>query len=258
MENATKALLIAAGVMLSLMILSLLLVGYNQISAYYGDKEKVTQAKQLAEFNSVYDNYNRKNIRGSDLISLMNRIIDYNQREAYDEGTGYKRIEVTITIGDNAIIDQFLYSGTSSALTIILPKITNTTGVGDSKTKDKQLIAITNIETDLITEGNNQGMKLDSGKLQQLSANISIICDSYSDRNATKRKILLDNVGVADTDTTKITKLQNITRKYYQYMQFKRAYFECTNLEYDSETGRVCKMEFKVSTNSSGAVIFNQ
>ena len=31
---------------------------------------------------------------------------------------------------------------------------------------------------------------------------------------------------------------------YYEYMQFKRGVFKCTNLEYDSVTGRVIKIDF--------------
>ena len=38
MENATKALLIAAGVLIGIIILSMLLLGYNQISNYYQQK----------------------------------------------------------------------------------------------------------------------------------------------------------------------------------------------------------------------------
>lgn len=39
MENATKALLIAAGVLIGIIILSMLLLGYNQISNYYQQGE---------------------------------------------------------------------------------------------------------------------------------------------------------------------------------------------------------------------------
>ena len=38
MENATKALLIAAGVLIGIIILSMLLLGYNQISNYYNNR----------------------------------------------------------------------------------------------------------------------------------------------------------------------------------------------------------------------------
>ena len=31
---------------------------------------------------------------------------------------------------------------------------------------------------------------------------------------------------------------------YYEYVQFKRAYFNCTGTEYDDNTGRLINMEF--------------
>ena len=58
MENATKALIIAAGVMISVMILALLMLGYNEISSYYQTQQDITQTQQVVDFNSVYNNYN--------------------------------------------------------------------------------------------------------------------------------------------------------------------------------------------------------
>ena len=40
--------------------------------------------------------------------------------------------------------------------------------------------------------------------------------------------------------------IKEITYKYYQYTQFKRAHFICETIEHDEETGRVNKMEFRV------------
>lgn len=31
---------------------------------------------------------------------------------------------------------------------------------------------------------------------------------------------------------------------YYEYVQFKRTYFNCTGTEYDDNTGRLINMEF--------------
>lgn len=36
--------------------------------------------------------------------------------------------------------------------------------------------------------------------------------------------------------------------KYYEYIQFKKATFECLDAEYDDATGRIKKMEFKFKT----------
>ena len=41
-----------------------------------------------------------------------------------------------------------------------------------------------------------------------------------------------------------LTKME-LALKYYEYMQFKRGVFECTNLEYDNVSGRVKTIEFK-------------
>ena len=38
---------------------------------------KADRIKQLVEFNNKFTNYNGKTIRGNELISIMNRIIDY-------------------------------------------------------------------------------------------------------------------------------------------------------------------------------------
>ena len=47
MENATKALLIAAGVLIGIIILSMLLLGYNQISNYYQQQSDNLSLRQI-------------------------------------------------------------------------------------------------------------------------------------------------------------------------------------------------------------------
>ena len=52
MENATKALLIAAGVLIGIIILSMLLLGYNQISNYYQQQSDNLSLKQIVELQA--------------------------------------------------------------------------------------------------------------------------------------------------------------------------------------------------------------
>lgn len=266
MENATKALLIAAGVMLSLMILSLLVLGYNEISSYYSDKQKVTQAKQISEFNSKYENYNRKNVRGNDLISLINRIIDYNDREVYADGTNYKRIEVTITIGTSNL-DQFKYITESQkekylpfTYTSILPSNGKITNISNS---DNQLVQLTTTINNVITA--NQSLGITDTNLQRLSSNISNIVLTNATENSTaesdvkdkqKRLTLLNNILKVPIAESNIKTIKQITCQYYEYTQFKRARFNCTEFKYDEQTGRVCEINFEVATQN-GSVVFN-
>lgn len=273
MENATKALLIAAGMLLAVMIISLLVAGYNQISAYYRQEQELLSTEQLDKFNKQFQNYNREDIRGNELISLMNKIIDYNVTQSYQEGTNYERIKVTITIGDNSIVEQFMYNKTGTK--IISNVITNTSGSGSNYVKDKQLVAITNIPATLIQKAEGVGINnLTDTQLQKLTMEISnILVDDTTVGNrqnedrriraTTLRNILKltvsktsgsdivldDNYITTNIDgKEKIKTIKEIVTQYYQYTQFKRAYFKCTELKHNTETGRVNEMNFEVQT----------
>lgn len=269
MENATKALLISAAVMIAIMILSLLMMAYNQVSDYYQTQHTDAMAKQTEEFNNNFINYDRDNIRGSELLSLMNKVIDFNERESYSDGTNYKRIEVTIKI-DSQYLDDFTYPVDSSnemsnRTLIISSEITNKTGGGTDREKDRKLIALTGVETDLIQDANAAGISgLDKGKLETLSSNIGNIIvdekatDQYSESIRTKRENVLKEILEMNNITAKQIKvIKEITYQYYQFMQFKRAYFNSSGeFEIDPDTGRICGMNFEVSTQN-GSVVFN-
>ena len=155
MENAIKALLMAAGVLGAVMILTLLLGRYNEISDYYTAQQNNKEVKQLADYNKIFDNYNRKKIRGNEMISLMNRVIDYNERQAYDESKKYPRMQVTIILGEgvqaNEYWKQFTYKSDSTKNDTIFKDINNqlTNGKSGNKEDDKKLVQITNVKDEL-------------------------------------------------------------------------------------------------------------
>lgn len=280
MENASKALLIAAGMFLAVLLLSLLVGLYNQISGFYAQQHDFIEMEQTQKFNARFENYNRDDIRGSDLISLMNRVIDYNATESYFEGTGYERIKVTITLvndgeNKNDVFKQFKYEtddGTSTNQ-YLTKTITNTTGTGINWKDDKNLTAITNTSTNLCARLESIGVKNPKdAQLQQLSSNISnILVDENEDWAKSYRfkraDILEDILGIevkidSTTGKTKteskniINEIKEITSQYYQYTQYKRAYFDCTEMLYDAETNRVVEIKFEVQ-KENGLVVFN-
>lgn len=264
MENATKALLIAAGILLTIMILSIILVAYNQISDYYKSESEMVVAQQLEEFNKQFENYNRKNIRGNDIISLMNKIVDYNERQVYQAGSGYKRIEATLEMGNDNILNQFKYS-THTAWDLnpfLKQKITN------KNSSDQELVNITETIKYLSTYFQSEGVTLTDLEFQVLASNASNILlsnseeiglDEYSKSKREKRDKILKKIGINieldsnlipkdQSANSRMNKVKSITNRYYQYMQFKRACFDCTGVKYDTETGRVYEMTFKLIT----------
>lgn len=72
MENASKALLIAGGILLAVLVLSLLGLLLSNISSNQLAQEKRLEAEQLQEFNQRYESYNKKALFGVDIITLQN------------------------------------------------------------------------------------------------------------------------------------------------------------------------------------------
>lgn len=82
MENASKALLIAGGALVSILVVTLFLYAYSKISEYQTNKEELFNTEDLAKFNEQFTVYDRKDLKGHEVISLINKVRDYNERYA--------------------------------------------------------------------------------------------------------------------------------------------------------------------------------
>ena len=100
MENATKALTMAASVLIAMVIIGAMLLVFNNLNNYQGVNEQIKKDEQVNEFNRQFNTYDRTDVRGSDVLSLINKVIDYNERQSYigNEGAdlGYKPIRLII------------------------------------------------------------------------------------------------------------------------------------------------------------------
>ena len=84
MENASKALLIAAGVLIAILLIALIIYAGNVISGYQQSKKDLANIEDTAKFNDQFMQYNRKDIQGTELLSLIHKVIDYNERMTTD------------------------------------------------------------------------------------------------------------------------------------------------------------------------------
>ena len=99
MENTSKALLMAGGVLIALLVVSLLVYFYSDLKDLLGINDKVETTEQIEEFNKQYDAYYRNNLYGSDILSIVNKVYDYNKRQADDQG--YQNLELQVTFKNN-------------------------------------------------------------------------------------------------------------------------------------------------------------
>lgn len=112
MENASKALVMAGGVLIALMIIGALLLMFNNISNYQRANVENTKDSQVVEFNNQFSTYNRDDVRGSDLYTLLNRAVDYNTRQTTSSTTSKDAKEkiafapVTINVDLNHVLES--------------------------------------------------------------------------------------------------------------------------------------------------------
>lgn len=94
MENATKALIIAGGMLIAMLIVGLLTWGYTQIRALQQANVTEEERQQVVDFNERFEAYNKKVVRGYQMISLSNLVYDTNTR--YTEEVGYTPVTIVV------------------------------------------------------------------------------------------------------------------------------------------------------------------
>ncbi len=96
MENVSKAMLIAGGMLITILVLSLVAFGWNQLSKYQNSRQQSTKLQQLYEYNKEFESYNKKVIHGYELVSLANLANDTNTR--YAEEDGFSKLYVYVKL----------------------------------------------------------------------------------------------------------------------------------------------------------------
>ena len=89
MENASKALIMAAEVLIGILILSLMVYLFVSFGSSAAEVNEEVDKTRLAEFNSQFDKYKDKNdITAYDILSLTNLATENNKYYGYDKPVG--------------------------------------------------------------------------------------------------------------------------------------------------------------------------
>ena len=210
MENMTKALEIAASVLIGVLILSLLVFGYNQIREQKNIEQKNERASQLSKFNINFESYAKDTVYGSEILSLANEVINYNERKAVD---GYQEIELEVKISTGVLNGQYLVAGTYSATSL-----------------DQQYKKLVK--------------KIKEADISVFGKSISYwskLSDKETEKTVKAR---------SDFSESEYTKLKTNRTTYKKYVEeqtdFARKTFKYDDVtEYDSGNGRIIKIMFK-------------
>ncbi len=87
MENTAKALYIAGGVLLAVIIMSLIAYFFSSISSWPQQQDDTLSTEQLAKFNAEYEVYDKSAMYGTDVISCLNKVRSNNEKYVDESGT---------------------------------------------------------------------------------------------------------------------------------------------------------------------------
>lgn len=231
MENASKALIIAGSVLLALIVIGAFILMFSNLNDYQEKNDTAIEQKQIVEFNNQFSTYDRTGLRGTDMLSVMNRIIDYNSRKT-TEDIGFQKMKITIKGIDRNILQSLRYETSGSNLLI----------KKNTYTQDDL--------SEIVAKPQELERKYQKKYITQLVSNISNFMDIYNSSLSINQKIQEVNekkwLPKSVTTYGNLDSIKNDILIYYEYSQFKRTYFDSTGeTKYDKNTGRITELNFK-------------
>ena len=88
MENMSQALLIAAGILVGILIISMGVYLFSQAAAIPRDYNEKLENDKLAAFNEKFEVYNREDVTAQDIVTVINLAVQ-NNRKYNEEDVDY-------------------------------------------------------------------------------------------------------------------------------------------------------------------------
>lgn len=239
MENASKALIMAGGILIALLVIGALLLMFNQIGSYEKAQTSNVKDSQLAQFNSDFERYtDDSGIQGVDIISIINKVVDFNKKTGVSNSVNYDikmTVEVSGLTGENGFVQKYPVStGTK-------PLFTSTTlKMGEESNNKNRYFA------EVITEYTNYENTYGLSVMSTLASNYNDIKEKMGSKITEGSKEyykLVEEIIGKKVNQYNFPSLSQISQ-YKQYSEFKSATFK-SDRNPDYENGQIKKLYFK-------------
>jgi len=257
LENAAKALMIAGSVLIAVMIISMLFYFLNSMKQVPIEQAKELQQEQIAKFNAEYESYDKPMMYGQDVVTVINKAINNDRQYATDQlsynnnnqeiakENNFYLIDVQVTLttpiksyatqyyevpggvdGTSKYVDSTTYPTNGATSQTISGYVNGNTG--NLQTYQLGTIWDANKPFNIIAD-NGESVTI-SGKVEDFFTKGSNV--------GTAKIQLVSPVAAKPLDEFNYTIVDN------GFTDFKRKFFQCTEIGYDTTTGRVNKLTF--------------
>ena len=206
---------------------------WSQISAFYADNSGQGKEEQIIKFNQEFATYDRQNVRGSDLISLVNKVVSYNEKkDNYNDNVQIEDISINIKFDKPEVKSKLSYGF-----------------FGAYKYE-----GINNRNSQFYDAIRRNGTELDKtygiSTMEKLSSNLEGIKDPSKYRtvdgrpgNFTDPKEVIKDIIGRDVSGGDVSGLIGKIEKYRDYSTFKNLKFDCIGTDY--KDGQIILMSFE-------------
>ena len=226
MENASKALIMAGSILIAIMVIGLLVFGYNQLSQTEQIRADAESDDKTGDYMRQFEQFNRT-LYGSELLSLANLQEDYNESQTR-QGLGYDRIQIEVRT--NGVSNASYFTAGTFDLEEIAEKQTSIESAMAQYETSQSLY--NNRSVKYYSQRSAREIAIDFGMNPPTNLANYEIEDNYLRTNSTTNRLLND-----------IQAYTNLTSEYNEFRTGKR--FECKNVEYSNQNGRINYMYFE-------------
>ena len=227
MENASKALIMAGGILIALLVIGALVLMFNQLSYYQRTETDSEKTQQLADFNKEYLKYTYDDIKGYALISLVNKVIDYNIKEEVGNSVDYTK-KITVVINMKEFKSKYGVKNITSLFT-------------------KDTYTINNSNTIFSADLNNFRSMENTytlSAMNKLSANYDTLKQAKAENQNSYETKIKEIVGKVVKNNSGNTISLTEIEQYREYSEFKSSTFKPGNVEYHNN-GQVKQLSFE-------------
>lgn len=227
MENASKALIMAGGILIALLVIGALVLMFNQLSYYQRTETDSEKTQQLAYFNKEYLKYTYDDIKGYELISLVNKVIDYNIKEEVGNSVDYTK-KITVVINMKEFKSKYGVKNITSLFT-------------------KDTYTINNSNTIFSADLNNFRSMENTytlSAMNKLSANYDTLKQAKAENQNSYETKIKEIVGKVVKNNSGNTISLTEIEQYREYSEFKSSTFKPGNVEYHNN-GQVKQLSFE-------------
>ncbi len=114
MENASKALIMAAGVFLAMLVLGSLIFMWRTVGGYTSEIEGKKKTEQITSFNKQYESYLGRILRGNDISSIINRTRNNNTKDTPNKVVWEFILSDSVELDSTIILPAGVYSETQN------------------------------------------------------------------------------------------------------------------------------------------------